>query len=296
MKRLVAFLFILFVNPLFAQKSGIINDPDGYTNIRSGPGTNFEIVGKINEGEGIVYWQNEDSNWWKVRKNLHGGESIMGFVHRSRLQPYYCNLKPVTKCNYLENGGIEKPVLVANLNGVDIAVSGYLLQRFSEKSVKITEFSIINCNEKNEIKFYGARSTCHLNAENNKLEIVEFKRIPVGKKFQWIEAPYEKTTLVNEGRTLNFTKKQVLLDLPNITKSDVNEFESELMGYKGNGYFEDISTFVGKLMICTLKGSERSKMIFYDINNFLDVTLDGADLEFYKLCSEIIKDNAIANN
>ncbi|HMO74279.1 MAG TPA: YARHG domain-containing protein [Sphingopyxis sp.] len=57
--------------------AAVINDPDGFTNIRSGPSAQSEIVGKVLEGEKFLTYQ-QDGSWWRVRK----GDGTTGYMAR----------------------------------------------------------------------------------------------------------------------------------------------------------------------------------------------------------------------
>lgn len=57
-----------------------INDPDGYTNVRSGPGTQHPIVGQIQDGVVFGFMEEQDSNWWRV-----SNQNVRGYMHRSRI-------------------------------------------------------------------------------------------------------------------------------------------------------------------------------------------------------------------
>jgi hypothetical protein len=64
------------------SKTGVINDPDGYTNIRQyGRSTNSEILGKLMNGEKFYYWQTT-TDWWIVQTK----SGLRGFVHKSRIR------------------------------------------------------------------------------------------------------------------------------------------------------------------------------------------------------------------
>lgn len=85
-------LFLSFWVQGQPRAKGIINDPDSYTNIRAGKGTNFEIVGRILENELFVYYDSTDQNWLKVAitkcrcdepNRIYN--NITGYVHRSRI-------------------------------------------------------------------------------------------------------------------------------------------------------------------------------------------------------------------
>lgn len=81
--------------------AGTVRDPDGWTNVRSGPGGNHEVVGKVYENQFFwidieAYWSQSNADWvpirvprapfypfadpWEEQSKGHAG-----FVHRSRV-------------------------------------------------------------------------------------------------------------------------------------------------------------------------------------------------------------------
>jgi hypothetical protein len=69
---------------LFSQgKLGIINDPDGFTNIRIGPGKDFKVIDTLKND--FFYFQYvDDSEWAKV--TVWKERQIDGYIHKSRIQ------------------------------------------------------------------------------------------------------------------------------------------------------------------------------------------------------------------
>jgi ribosomal protein L40E len=59
----------------------VINDPDGYTYIRSGPGTQYEIIGTVVENE-VFYVISTEGNWWRIRTK----DGKEGYMHKSRIR------------------------------------------------------------------------------------------------------------------------------------------------------------------------------------------------------------------
>ncbi|MFY0602015.1 MAG: hypothetical protein JXR03_20240 [Cyclobacteriaceae bacterium] len=91
MSRILLFASI-FVTTQFlvtGQEVGVINDSDGYTNIRLYANSKSEIVAKIIEKERFLYFPTTSSNWWKVKVFRKEKEIIEGFVHNSRIQSIY---------------------------------------------------------------------------------------------------------------------------------------------------------------------------------------------------------------
>lgn len=67
-------------------QEAVINDADGWTNVRKGPSTNSEIVTKIYDGEHFYFERVLGSNWVKVYRTADAAECI-GFMHGSRVMP-----------------------------------------------------------------------------------------------------------------------------------------------------------------------------------------------------------------
>ncbi|MGC9355225.1 MAG: hypothetical protein ACP5D9_15365 [Mariniphaga sp.] len=65
---------------------GIINDPDGYTNLRDRKGVNSKILTEVLESELFVFNPDSLSEWWNVHL-IRNGYDYHGFIHKSRIKP-----------------------------------------------------------------------------------------------------------------------------------------------------------------------------------------------------------------
>ena len=84
MKYFISLFFLIFIGKTFAQVGsniGIINDADGYTNIRKEASTKSQIVGKILQNE-YFFYEEYNSNWCKITTQ----NKVKGFVHKSRIK------------------------------------------------------------------------------------------------------------------------------------------------------------------------------------------------------------------
>ena len=87
MKYWCVFALFFFSFSSFAQFA-VINDKDGYVNIRSDSSKTSKIVGKIASGTVFYifqYYENEKSEWIDF-SCLEGSCKISGFVHKSRIK------------------------------------------------------------------------------------------------------------------------------------------------------------------------------------------------------------------
>lgn len=64
-----------------------INDPDGYTNVRSMPDGKAKIVAKIVDGEEFYFDKVPGSNWVKVYRSADTTADCIGYMHSSRVMP-----------------------------------------------------------------------------------------------------------------------------------------------------------------------------------------------------------------
>ncbi|WP_188237175.1 TIR domain-containing protein [Sphingopyxis sp. LK2115] len=61
--------------------AAVIDDPDGFTNIRAGRGTRHAIIGKVLEGETFLTYR-QPGAWWRVRK----ADGTTGFMYRKYIR------------------------------------------------------------------------------------------------------------------------------------------------------------------------------------------------------------------
>ncbi len=70
---------------LLAQNGpAIIKDSDGFTNVRSGPGTDFKVIDTLYNEDFFYFKFDENKDWTKV--TAWKGRQIEGFIHKSRIQ------------------------------------------------------------------------------------------------------------------------------------------------------------------------------------------------------------------
>ena len=85
MRYLLTILIFCCALTLFADnKLAIINDPDGYTNVRKGRGTNYKVVDTLFTEDFFYFEIADKSGWSKVI--AWRGKQIEGYVHKSKIQ------------------------------------------------------------------------------------------------------------------------------------------------------------------------------------------------------------------
>lgn len=63
---------------------GYVKDEDGYTNVRKGPGTNYEIVTRILDGTPVFYTVVPNSNWYLVYDERG---NTLGYMYSNKIVP-----------------------------------------------------------------------------------------------------------------------------------------------------------------------------------------------------------------
>jgi hypothetical protein len=110
MKTLIA--LILFTGVYFfanGQSFAIINDPDGYVNIRKFRSVTSRIVGKIYNYEVFDYDESDKSEWVRVYKQTIEDESggSVGFVHKSRILPL-STFKTIKNTSFFNDSCVDR--------------------------------------------------------------------------------------------------------------------------------------------------------------------------------------------
>jgi uncharacterized protein YgiM (DUF1202 family) len=162
------------------EKAGLaeINDPDGYTNVRSGPGENYPIIGKIlNKEEFYFGCDTVNANWLRVQKM----DSMIGFMHKSKirlvklLRMKSCDMSLIKQVDSLNSWNkifeFYSKYQICDDGAIAEGLSDAIANMFSNKWSKINEFSELAV--KDTIFFKFALSHIDLTASN----IADFPRI-----------------------------------------------------------------------------------------------------------------------
>ncbi|NLR95117.1 SH3 domain-containing protein [Flammeovirga agarivorans] len=99
MRFLIAYFFLFLSGNILSQNIGVINDKDGYTNIRKESTVNSNIIGVILEGQTFQYSPSENKNWYKLNFN-----HLEGFIHSSRVS----DIKSLGKSYKFSDNQIDK--------------------------------------------------------------------------------------------------------------------------------------------------------------------------------------------
>ena len=137
MKNLILLIALLLSSVIATAQVAIIQDKDGYTNVREKPNGQSPIIHKLYSNEAFWYDYNEghDTGEWIpvfIPKNAFSFNStelsyIEGFIHKSRLQPLD-KLKPYKGADFKFEYLIEPYALnnriVDRYNGAVAAIAG----------------------------------------------------------------------------------------------------------------------------------------------------------------------------
>lgn len=85
------------------HQAAIINDPDGYTNVRAQPDGKAEVVAKIVDGERFFFDEVPSSKWVKVYRTADAKAESIGYMHSSRVMPVWGGMAALTDEEGLEN-------------------------------------------------------------------------------------------------------------------------------------------------------------------------------------------------
>jgi hypothetical protein len=279
MKYTTIICLVLLSFAISAQeaKIGIISDPDGYVNIRQEKSTQSEIVGKIKEGDRFYFYPKAGEVWWKIEVEF-GNET--GFVHKSRISELHIK-SPYCQCLFFEHVQTDLPNFQFNIGGLKGTICGYLLNRISENKIKISEFSITDCQKDEMIVFYSAVQTCYIEIIDEKLKITEVTQLPFGKNWNWIELPLkERNLFLGTDNELVLGAEKSVLNY-SLSNEKIEQYLEMVESKRKNNESFEIETTIGAILKCALNGNQKAKDILLNFNDYFGFKLDGAFQEFY---------------
>ena len=86
MKTLFTIILIMISCKSNSQSLAIIDDPDGYTNMREGPGNTYKMIDQISKNEVFII-EDLKEDWYLIYKVENGYKE--GFMHESRVLLIY---------------------------------------------------------------------------------------------------------------------------------------------------------------------------------------------------------------
>jgi hypothetical protein len=69
-----------------ASEFGIVQDTDGYANVRKSASSNGEVVGKVSDGDLVWIEETDKGDWQTISFSNKAGEQVSGHIHKSRLR------------------------------------------------------------------------------------------------------------------------------------------------------------------------------------------------------------------
>jgi len=84
MRATLIILLVFTLTNVESQILSVIDDPDGYTNIRKGKGTDSEIIGRVLEDEIFYHEGYGDSPWFQIYYS-NNEQYLQGYIHKSRI-------------------------------------------------------------------------------------------------------------------------------------------------------------------------------------------------------------------
>jgi uncharacterized protein YgiM (DUF1202 family) len=123
-------LMIICAVSAYAQKkyTGIVNDPDGYTNVRAAASTKSSIVDRMDDGD-LLYYTPMTNGWSKVY--LYRNSKFIGYMHTSRIKRIDISKMsdPPTDDEFLSGRIVDPEDSYVNIRrgpGTNYAISGRL--------------------------------------------------------------------------------------------------------------------------------------------------------------------------
>lgn len=131
MKTACFLLFALpfpFVSLADAESDGVIDDPDGFVNVRASESAEAAVIATVKKAEPFEFECQKEAEWCKV--TLHSGKT--GWIHRSRIRLHFTEEDLPAR----EKGGLSEIEEFAKRRGFDYTATTRRAARGDSKALK----------------------------------------------------------------------------------------------------------------------------------------------------------------
>lgn len=265
MKLLIGIFTIITLDVFSQSRIGIINDSDGYTNVRLERTTDSKIIGKYFSYRPFEFTPN-NSNWVSVK--LDNGQT--GYIHKSRI-------REITNCTCKNWGGSKLPLFVFPLTTQTIEVCASSKKEISENEIEISETRISNCSTGKTLLEIGAIDYAILELNKNTLTVKKLKNLPIGKNWSFVKTPIRTWTLDLESNNPNFKEASGLVP-PYVSNDQSINLVSQVKANPPNdaGEFEGL---MFKLFVAAISGNREAEQLFRNHREKFGIVLDGSVAE-----------------
>ncbi|CAD5250680.1 MULTISPECIES: SH3 domain-containing protein [unclassified Imperialibacter] len=275
--KYTSILFLLLPIHLFAQaRLGQINDPDGYTNVRSEPSGQAGVIGQINDGE-IFEFDASGASWYKVWTNY----GLSGYMHSSKIQ----DVKLECGCNGY-GGASSKPILRYTEAGRVLSICG-AIDSVENKVIYGTEMLVQDClnHEKlNEPSILPQK----VELKDGRISMTELANLPVSKSWKYDLVPVTKNSyFFIDDRFI----KQINAGAYSFPKFTTNELKEELKELKSGLPNGILHLFIDKALVLALNDCDDCETLFLSLGDYSVGGLDGENGEKYLEAVRIYKLN-----
>ncbi|MDY0202239.1 MAG: SH3 domain-containing protein [Tenuifilaceae bacterium] len=253
-------LAIPFVNLISQEKRGIINDPDGFSNVRELPDGKSKIIDQIVDGE-IFYYTENNENWYPVRTY----KGVNGFVHKSRIKEFKLNIECFPTNNL-------KEVFIFRKSRKIISVCG--IPDKKENNIEFYSGLYVSdyLNKKHYIEFLeGAYQSFAFS--NEQITVYEYDVLPINSDFLTQLTPYSINRVFFIGGRVVTVKNAPFYKYPILSNEYINREISELRNKTISE--KDFYKVINISLVFALNDNSIGKQFFLNLQKELNIAFDG---------------------
>ncbi|WNJ17313.1 SH3 domain-containing protein [Pontibacter sp. G13] len=266
------------------RRVGVIQDPDGYSNLRSGKGSSFDVLTQIYEGNHFFTWPSESDPWWKVET----ARGKVGYMHKSRI------LLTDKKCDC--SGGtwasdMQPVMILMKSKGQVLSLCGKFISRINSRHVVMDDFILVDPNEEEVIDFSNAAfKRTHVKLGSNKITTFVEAQIASGPNWELKKAELYKRVYTFNGAWKS-KKDRSSAESIDLTEDQANDALGKCRAWLESGDPSEAHNLIIRVAtVCMLpdfESHEYAMDLFYQIDDELtDIKL----LDHWQVYSNILSE------
>ncbi len=172
-------------------------------------------------------------------------------------------------------------------SGQSIQFCGFLDKGPDDSALYISEFSIFTCATKQLTRRYYALDYCKINVRNDTVSIHELEWMPAKIGEEWVAKAFrEQIVFVQNGMLLQGTRP--CFEKDNLSQQEITRLLRYLDGFKNETDYKKISELIGLLEYLALNGSVVANERLMKLEDYYQVTTNGADAEHWSSAKNLV--------
>ncbi len=173
------------------------------------------------------------------------------------------------------------------LRFLNISFCGWRVKAARDSTLRMSDFTVFQCNNKNILCRYYALDECVIESANDTVNIYEIKWMPTAPDWEWTEIKIRKRVIFEENGVIFSGIAPCPMNF-NLSDNFITSTLKALDIYIGNTEYESVSKLIGTLEFLALTGNEAAHKRLFNLETYYHIKTNAATAEHWADAKKIV--------